>query len=46
MEIIKVENEVDVPSEEDYTGMNSDDLYTQPTVSIENAEPGVSLILI
>jgi hypothetical protein len=35
---------VDIPSEEDYFGMKTDDIYIPSAFSVENTEPKVSLI--
>jgi hypothetical protein len=45
MDMIKVENDVDIQSEEDYVGTKTDDVYIPSTVSIENPEPEVSIVL-
>jgi uncharacterized membrane protein len=45
MNIIKVENDVDVLSEEDYIGMKTDGIYIPSSFSIEKVEPEVSLVL-
>jgi hypothetical protein len=37
---------VDVLSEEDTTGMKTDEVYIPSTFSIKNAEPKVSLVFI
>jgi hypothetical protein len=42
---IKVENDVDVPSEEDSSGVKTDEVYSPSTFSIKMAEPQVSLVL-
>jgi hypothetical protein len=42
MDIIKVESEVNVQNEEDFSEMKTD-VYIPPTISLEGAEPEVIL---
>jgi hypothetical protein len=44
MDQIKVENDVDSLSEEDSSGMKTDDVYMSSAFSIKEAEPEVSLV--
>jgi hypothetical protein len=41
---MKAENDVDVPSEEDSTGIKTDEVYIPSAFSIKNAEPEVTLV--
>jgi hypothetical protein len=43
--LVKIENNVDVMSEEDYSDMKSNRVYTLSPFSIENPEPKVSVII-
>jgi hypothetical protein len=44
IDMIKVENEVDVLSEEDSIGMKTDEVYIPSAVSIKKDEPNVSFV--
>jgi hypothetical protein len=46
IEFIKVEHDVGVLSEEDSTGMKTDELYIPPPFSMKMAEPEVSLYFV
>jgi hypothetical protein len=43
MDVIKVEKDVDVLSEEDSVSTKADDIYLPSTFSVEKVEPEVSL---
>jgi hypothetical protein len=44
MDIIKVENDVDTLSEEDYTGMKTDDVSVPSAVPMAEADSEVSIV--
>jgi hypothetical protein len=44
MDTIKVENDVDVMSEEDCVGMKTEEVYIPSAFSVKKTEPEVSLV--
>jgi hypothetical protein len=44
MDTIKVENDVDVMSEEDSIGVKTEEVYIPSAFTVKKTEPGVSLV--
>jgi hypothetical protein len=44
MDTIKIENDVDVTSEEDCVGMKTEEVYIPSAFSVKKTEPQVSLV--